>query len=372
MYLVIGSYDETQAFHPLYWTVAGFTAATGYVEYYLSDPQAAVGFTLWPPFGGPFAAWNWSGFCECAPPVTCQGTPSPFAIDGGAAGTHGLIPDPDQPQAFCVYLCPGVDLTVTVGSTWFDEEPVIYFQPGCRPDETECDDPDCPPALFQVVPGGWTPYATGGIEGYWTYVLVSETEGCVCVYLEDILDAEMGAIDIAARDNAVELSWTTLSESNLDYFVIARDGVERAEVRANDNPSGSTYTYTDEARNGVTYEYTLSVVDINGGVRELATESVTPSINAVGTITEYALHQNFPNPFNPTTNIIFDVVNENHVELTVYNAMGQKVTTLVNGNYGNGRHNVEFSSDNLTSGLYFYTVKVGNEFTATKKMLLVK
>ena len=116
----------------------------------------------------------------------------------------------------------------------------------------------------------------------------------------------------------------------------------------------------------------LETVNI-GGSREAwgVVVNATPSVdNAV--VTEYALLQNYPNPFNPSTNLVFDVVAENVVNLTVYNAMGQEVATLVNGTMAAGRHTVSFDAANLTSGLYFYTVKIGNEFTATKKMLLVK
>jgi hypothetical protein len=367
IYLVIGCYDDQGVFHPMYATGCGYIITGSYTEVYIHDPAAAgSGYALWKFPVGSAPAWIRLGCCE--PPVSCEGTPSPFDIQAGEAGTHA--DNEFERQAHCVYLCPGVDLVVNVGDTWEPEIPVLFIEPGCELGVTHCDE-ICDPAVFTVQPGVWTPYVTGGLVGYWPYVIHVEVEGCACIYLDDILAAEMGSIDIVARDNAVELTWNTLSESNLSHFSITRDSHEIAQIEANN--SASSYTYTDgDVRNGVTYSYTLSSVDVNGTVRVLATESVTPSINAVGTITEYALHQNFPNPFNPTTNIIFDVVNENHVELTVYNAMGQTVSTLVNGTFGNGRHNVEFSSDNLTSGLYFYTVKVGNEFTATKKMLLVK
>jgi len=144
-------------------------------------------------------------------------------------------------------------------------------------------------------------------------------------------------------------------------------------VAAANSATGANYNFVDEnASNGTTYEYTLETVNI-GGSREAwgVVVSATPSVdNAV--VTEYALLQNYPNPFNPSTNLVFDVVAENVVNLTVYNAMGQEVATLVNGTMAAGRHTVSFDAANLTSGLYFYTVKIGNEFTATKKMLLVK
>ncbi|MCB9367404.1 MAG: T9SS type A sorting domain-containing protein, partial [Calditrichaeota bacterium] len=119
-------------------------------------------------------------------------------------------------------------------------------------------------------------------------------------------------------------------------------------------------------------EYSLQTVNMDGSIESWGlVVTATPSSDAA-LITEYALHQNYPNPFNPSTNLVYDVVSDNNVNLTVYNAMGQEVATLVNGLQSAGRHTVSFDASNLTSGLYFYTVKIGNEFTATKKMLLVK
>jgi len=88
-------------------------------------------------------------------------------------------------------------------------------------------------------------------------------------------------------------------------------------------------------------------------------------------ITEYALHQNYPNPFNPETQITFDLLEAGTVHLTVYNLMGQEVTSLVNGGMTAGRHSVRFDATNLPSGLYLYRMDV-NGFTGQHKMLLLK
>jgi len=103
---------------------------------------------------------------------------------------------------------------------------------------------------------------------------------------------------------------------------------------------------------------------------EVTPDAVQPSDPNL--VAEYALHQNFPNPFNASTNIEYDVVTDSHVTLMVRNLLGRTVTELVNSRQAAGRHTVTFDATNLTSGLYFYTVKIGNEFAATKKMLLVK
>ena len=86
---------------------------------------------------------------------------------------------------------------------------------------------------------------------------------------------------------------------------------------------------------------------------------------------EYRLEQNYPNPFNPTTTIRYDVRDYTDVRLTVHNALGEKVATLVNERQGPGSHEVAFDGANLASGVYFYRISAGS-FVETKKMALIK
>lgn len=95
---------------------------------------------------------------------------------------------------------------------------------------------------------------------------------------------------------------------------------------------------------------------------------------------EYHLFQNFPNPFNPTTNISFSIPRESFVSLKIYDSLGKEVANLVNELMSAGYYNVEFNSEgkNLASGIYFYTLMVtgltglANGFTQTKKFVLMK
>jgi len=92
---------------------------------------------------------------------------------------------------------------------------------------------------------------------------------------------------------------------------------------------------------------------------------------AGNTPSEYALNQNYPNPFNPSTKINFSIPSEGFVTLDVYNAIGQKVASLVNETKADGNYSVDFNASTLTSGIYFYKISAGN-FTETKKMILMK
>ena len=89
----------------------------------------------------------------------------------------------------------------------------------------------------------------------------------------------------------------------------------------------------------------------------------------------YKLYDNYPNPFNPATTIEYTVRAYNHtpqnVDLSIYNSLGQKITTLVSGKKEAGRHQVEWDASGFSSGVYFYKLRAG-EFVAVKKMVLMR
>jgi hypothetical protein len=86
---------------------------------------------------------------------------------------------------------------------------------------------------------------------------------------------------------------------------------------------------------------------------------------------EFNLYPNYPNPFNPTTTISYDLPNPVQITLKVYDSIGREVATLYNGVQQAGNYNVSFNAYNLASGIYFYQLRAGN-FISTKKMLLIK
>jgi hypothetical protein len=87
--------------------------------------------------------------------------------------------------------------------------------------------------------------------------------------------------------------------------------------------------------------------------------------------TDFALYYNHPNPFNPTTTIKYDLPQAIYVKLVVYNVMGQKVATLVDGMVEAGRHQVIWDAKDVSSGVYFYKITAGN-FAQMHKMILLK
>ncbi|MBC8375930.1 MAG: T9SS type A sorting domain-containing protein [FCB group bacterium] len=123
-----------------------------------------------------------------------------------------------------------------------------------------------------------------------------------------------------------------------------------------------------------TYAVTLTVTDDGG---ETATDEVIIVINVVVSVDgrmspqAFALHANYPNPFNPTTQISYDLAESGLVDLTIYDVNGIEVSKLVQGYKSAGHHTLTFSADNLPSGIYVARLSSGIK-SMTRKMILMK
>ena len=87
--------------------------------------------------------------------------------------------------------------------------------------------------------------------------------------------------------------------------------------------------------------------------------------------TEYTLYQNFPNPFNPTTTIKYDLPKSGNIELVIYDILGRKVKTLVNETREAGRYEVKWDASSVSSGVYIYQLR-SEDYINTKKMILLR
>jgi hypothetical protein len=105
---------------------------------------------------------------------------------------------------------------------------------------------------------------------------------------------------------------------------------------------------------------------------DLAFSGTATSVEAEGPVpSSYALAQNFPNPFNPSTLIRYELPSAGHVTLSVFTVLGQKVATLVEGERPAGAHELRFDASNLPSGMYLYRIQSGS-FIQTRKMTLAR
>jgi len=114
-------------------------------------------------------------------------------------------------------------------------------------------------------------------------------------------------------------------------------------------------------------------------VEEWDPDGICIALSVVNDIvpTKFALSDNYPNPFNPTTNISFSIPMQTDVQINIYNIMGQLVANVTNEQLNAGTYSMQWngtdqSGNMLPSGLYFYELEAGNEFRQIKKMTLVK
>jgi hypothetical protein len=86
----------------------------------------------------------------------------------------------------------------------------------------------------------------------------------------------------------------------------------------------------------------------------------------------FSLAQNYPNPFNPSTTINYRLPKDGFVNLKIYNVLGKEIITLVNKEQKAGEYTAHFDASGLSSGIYFYELRVGGNFHEAKKMVFSK
>lgn len=237
---------------------------------------------------------------------------------------------------------------------------------------------------------------------------VSSADNMVVVPLEVTNEVELAALDIPLKFSAgVTLKEVDFKGTRVEYFdlKVARIDNENHTVVIGLLPQFSPEAKPDlAAGTGVVANLvfqvddpTISRIDIESvemtnpthslafvthqasasnasGIQLIKPDfiSVSQSLSTEGNVpVSFGLQQNYPNPFNPATVIQYAIPNAARVELSVYNVLGQKVSTLVDEEMAAGNYSVEWDASQYSSGVYFYRIVAG-DYNATKKMMLVK
>jgi hypothetical protein len=199
------------------------------------------------------------------------------------------------------------------------------------------------------------------------------------IFCEDIpLSAELTAFDALTQDAGVRLSWSVASETNNSYFELSRSAGENeawetlAQVEGRGTAtSTATYTFDDHnVQRGVSYTYRLTAVDFDGSRHELGLTTANVGISTA-LVGEFRLLGNYPNPFNPSTRIRFEIAEAGVYTLEVFSVTGSLLATLSDGALESGYHEVEFTGSELGSGVYFARL-TGAAGSQMMKMILLK
>jgi hypothetical protein len=195
------------------------------------------------------------------------------------------------------------------------------------------------------------------------------------------LPVELTSFTYTTANNSIKLEWETATEVNNNHFEIERRDVipywvKIGEVKgAGTSTTPNKYFFLDKLlpSNGK-YYYRLKQVD-NDGQPKYSNE-IEVDVNFIPSV--YSLENNFPNPFNPSTVIRYNLPFDSNVKLTVYNSLGQVVVNELSAGFKKaGTYDINFNAYTLNSGIYFYTIRANStdglhSYTYTKKMMLIK
>ncbi|RPI75365.1 MAG: T9SS C-terminal target domain-containing protein [Ignavibacteriales bacterium] len=209
---------------------------------------------------------------------------------------------------------------------------------------------------------------------------ISDTLGSEMVFAVDvtnITDAEQAVYLVRTINNLPEgwtsslcfdacfAYWIDSVTTTPDFNSAPLQPAESREISVHVVPLENTGTGYIQLKIGALRDTGFFIVDLTAVVNPTSVNdySYKPGI--------YSLFQNFPNPFNPSTQITFDLKKREHVVISVYNSIGQEVKILNNAIMYEGRHSINFNAEDLNSGIYFYRINTPG-FVSTKKMILIK
>lgn len=169
--------------------------------------------------------------------------------------------------------------------------------------------------------------------------------------------------------NKIKLEWTTISEvNNYGFFVERLDLITQSFITIESSfQAGAGYTlqpqyysWTDDEMIGDTVQYRLRQIDNDGlenyhGPITVVKNPLNVRESRLADISEYKVLKNYPNPFNPTTDIIFNLISNSKVTLRIFNSIGQEVAELINKDLPEGFHSINFDGSGSSSGVDFST-----------------
>jgi hypothetical protein len=221
-------------------------------------------------------------------------------------------------------------------------------------------------------------------QDYWI-IVESKRDNNVAYELQVIcsdhpLPVQLTAFDAVSTSDGVQLTWSVASEVNNSHFEIEREQPDVTPwehvgtiTGRGTNPTEQTYTFVDHnVAPETAYIYRLFTVD-NSGSRQVAgtatvnSDALPPTTLASG----FELIGNYPNPFNPSTTIRFDVAEQMQLSLDIFDVTGRLISTLASGMFETGMHEFSFDASTHPSGVYFARLS-GETDSQLLKMVLMK
>jgi len=205
-----------------------------------------------------------------------------------------------------------------------------------------------------------------------SYIYATNSSGTVYFMHEIPMPVSLYSFTYSVSGRNVKLNWITSEEINNKGFEIQRKHLNDWEVIGFVNGKGNSgtntnYQFTDENVPAGKYFYRLKQIDFNGNF-EFFNLNGFAEISTPGKL---SLLQNFPNPFNSSTKISYEIPENGFVSLKIYDMLGKEIAVLVNENKKAGFYEVLFSNINIPSGTYFCKLSMKNS-TAVKRLQFIK
>lgn len=197
------------------------------------------------------------------------------------------------------------------------------------------------------------------------------------------------SFDVLSRASSVKLEWSLNTTTGSDiagyriYRALGSTKGDSAFTMIAEVPSSATaWLDADDIQVGFSYYYYLTTFDADGNESTMQTRTWDPAIPTTGPVAingqplRFALEQNAPNPFNPTTTIRLSLAEAGETQLDIYNMTGQLVRTLVNGNMSAGQHEVVWDGTDavgnaIGSGVFIYRLTSGDN-VQVRRMVLIR
>lgn len=183
--------------------------------------------------------------------------------------------------------------------------------------------------------------------------------------------------------NNILLKWDANTENDLAGYLVyygSASGVYDG-IQANEGESPITISKFDEFEisglpdGGAQYFFRVQAFDLSGNLGDTSNETTTTITTSlfedIETPENYSIEQNYPNPFNPSTSITFKVPEASNVEITIYDMLGRKLATLMEGRKAAGSYTLTLDMSNYSSGMYLYRMRAGS-FVQTRRLTLIK
>lgn len=192
---------------------------------------------------------------------------------------------------------------------------------------------------------------------------------------KDTISFWCGAMDKSFKDSLKV--YISSGDNSLSSFIL----IDHFKVNG---PAGAWYkkSYDLSAYKGKNIYFAVNYYLVNAGPQGTSSDNVwIDNFTLKGSgyggpdITSFELNQNFPNPFNPSTEISFSVLQNSNVNIKIFDVLGKQTAVLTDGFYEKGKYSIPFNGSSFASGVYFYVMNAswGNgQFTDTKKMEIVK